>query len=264
MRVERRPGLSCSEFVASYLMSSRPVVVDDAISRWPSAELTTAEFFPARFGNELVQVYDDLFELQDVCALQEYLDRYWWSKPEGGPVPYVRWYAKFKNQDFIWADAAFAVLAPHWHNPYFLPRTGYILPRAVPGKVTDPVRDAFPGKGIFISAAGGRTRLHRDPWCSDAVLCQLSGHKRVLMYGPQRPAEAEIDDILEAGEVLFIPCGWYHQVEVLTNSVSLTWNFVHAANIRRFQRYLGERHSADEEAVLAFFLGEPAHETGYD
>ena len=45
----------------------------------------------------------------------------------------------------------------------------------------DPARGAFPARGLYLSLAGARTRLHFDPWGSDAVLCQFHGEKRVRL-----------------------------------------------------------------------------------
>ena len=60
-----------------------------------------------------------------------------------------------------------------------------------PGRVAaagycGPVEELFPAKAIFISGRGARTRLHRDPWASDAVLCQLYGSKQIVMFSPEQ------------------------------------------------------------------------------
>jgi hypothetical protein len=252
------------------------VIVADAVARWPASNIWTAQGLSTYFGDCPVQVYDSLFELQTICLLDEYLRRYWSARPgAGSPVPYVRWYTKFRPIDFVWADEAFAALSAFWRTPYFLPSTDYILPACAPPKTIDPVRDAFPAKGLFISAAGACTRLHQDPWGSSAVLCQLHGSKRVALFSAGRRSEltaggqlidltsipetssqhptADFDDTLAAGEVLFIPAGWLHHVVSLTSSVSLTWNFVHGAAAAPFREFLSQKHSAADDEVLRYF-----------
>jgi hypothetical protein len=252
MKVDRRKQLNPERFVADYLSAGRPVIVTDAVARW--GQLLDETFFLQTFADAEVQVYDDLFNLICVCPLHEYIDRYWHAPP-GRDVPYVRWYAKFHDTEFEWADDAFARISAHWCMPYFLPRSGYELPRCEAPQSIDPARDAFPAKGIFLSAAGARTRLHSDPWCSDAVLCQISGRKEVVMYSSAASLQCspDLEDVLEPGEVLYVPAGWLHDVSTLTSSISLTWNFVHGVHAARFRQYRAAVLSSFDRGVLEYF-----------
>jgi hypothetical protein len=278
MKLDRREQLNSDQFIAEHLSVGRPVIVADAVARWGTPDQAISEaFFLGAFAAAEVQVYDDLFNLICVCPLREYVERYWHAPPRQG-VPYVRWYAKFHDTEFEWADEAFARIAPYWSMPYFLPCSGYELPRCGASHCLDPAYDAFPAKGIFLSAAGARTRLHSDPWCSDAVLCQISGRKKVVMYAPaatpllsregvlvdieapdllQFPAfsqcSPEFEDVLEAGETLYVPAGWLHHVTTVTNSISLTWNFVHGVHSARLKQYREGRLSSFDRSVLEYF-----------
>jgi hypothetical protein len=280
--IKRRAQVSKQEFQDEYLVKNRPVIVTDAISRWGSEKVWTEEYLTEKFGDLLVQVYDDLFHLEDVTTLQSYFDNYW-RIPQipGKPVPYVRWYTKLRDADFVWADDVFSELADYWTLPYFLPDSGYLLPAHLSPTVT-PVADPFPAKGIFISAAGARTKLHKDPWGSDAILCQLHGEKRVIMYPPscekaltrgeevvdiERPdldvfedfddVTPQYDDVLKPGEIILVPAGWYHHFSTLRNSISLTWNFVHTRTWRRFFKYLIEDKPVQDLEVLRYFAKMP-------
>ena len=90
MKVERRIDLSVPEFIEKYLALNRPVIVTDAISRWPFRDAWSAENISKQFGGELTQIYGNLFELEDVTTLQTYFDQYW-NKPDLNlvSVPYV-------------------------------------------------------------------------------------------------------------------------------------------------------------------------------
>src|SRR5947199_10129526 len=68
--------------------------------------------------------------------------------------------------------------------PRFFPDNSFVLPYCAPNGRIDPSRDWFPTRGLFISGRGGRTRLHADPWCSDALLCQIYGRKEFVMFDP--------------------------------------------------------------------------------
>lgn len=250
--VDRRNSLGVDEFLVEHLEANRPVVVADAMGGWRALTEWAPERLVERFGSRKVQVYDDLFSLVDVVSLGRYYERYVGAERAvgSGPVPYVRWYSQFKDVAFPWADDVLREMADEWERPYFLPESGYLLPSCG----SDPTRDRFPGRALFISAPGARTRLHRDPWASDAILCQVHGAKLVRM---RRPGSSD-DDVLEydlvAGDALLIPAGWLHEVDTVTSSVSVTWNFVHEVNRSRFEAHLRAGPDPDERDVLGYFL----------
>jgi len=269
--IDRRSKLANTEFIERYLVGNTPVVVTDAMGSWTLFR-TPAEL-ERRFGAELVQVYNDLFDLTHVIPLKSYLQEWFGKNGEPGgdkPMPYVRWYSKMKDVDFVWADEAFKSFSSEWSLPYFLPSSGYLLPSSVPGRPTTPATDLFPGRGLFISGRGASTRLHRDPWASDAVLCQLCGEKLLRFYRPEQqvattpgmaatagpPASAEkpwAEITLKPEEVVFIPRGWPHDALSLTDSISLTWNFVHSSTWRWFFKHLASPNASAELPVLRFF-----------
>jgi hypothetical protein len=199
--------------------------------------------------------------MQRLARFGDYVSEIMRTGYQGGDVPYMRWFVRQSDEQVVCADDAFAELAGDWDAPSWLPSTGYVFP-GVKG-IADPVRDPFPAKGIFICGTGGRTRLHVDPWASDACLCQITGKKRFLMYPPsaekflssagaavdlahpdaERFPEWEtvapsINSILYPGDAIFVPAGWFHTAIALSNSVSITWNFVHEVNVERFHKYL--------------------------
>lgn len=242
--VQRVTNLSAETFMSDYLIMNRPVIVTDAMDHWAARRLWTPAYFSDRFGESEVQVYDDLFTLEDITTLQSYLERNF-EQPIGvESSTYVRWYAKFKDVDFCWSDHAFDALSGDWASPYFLPRSSYCLPYVCPPVTARVEKDSFPFKGLFISGRGARTRLHRDPIGTQAILCQCFGEKSIRFYPPARagqPCAAGPDaepaggwhpvaeDVLRPGDLIFIPDGWYHDVTTLSDSISITWNFVHGA-----------------------------------
>jgi hypothetical protein len=247
---------------------------------WNASQLWSVEYFAKEFGGELVQVYNDGFDLITVCTLSEYLDNYYFSPRPRDPVPYVRWYTKLKDVDFFWSDSVFERLKAHWGNPYFMPATGYLLPYCMPPHSINPAEAGFPAKSLFVSGAGAATRLHLDPWGSDSILFQLHGEKSWLMFSPDqreflrrgdgsyvnlrspdleafplfRRASPTYEFRLRAGEAVYVPRGWLHEVETLVSSISLTWNFVHIVAVEDFLRYLGSGPSSQELEVLRYFL----------
>lgn len=282
-QVPRLPITDISEqrFLTDYVARNHPVIVTGALEPWNISSMWTPASLGERFGDRLVQVYNNYFDLQSLMPLQQYLSENFGKRSgeiEEKP-PYVRWYTKLRDVDFCWADEAFTQLQRQWSCPSFVPSTDYVLPCTPTGCTSDPVTDHFPAKGLFISPRGARTSLHVDPWGSCAVLCQLYGTKRWYFYGPKqaeylqnesgtvdvtRPdmhkfpafSMARLSAIctLKPGEIIYVPHGWFHQVECDSDSVSLTWNFVHRTTVHSFIEWLSHgRLSAFDESVLRFF-----------
>lgn len=282
MQISKTHAIGAQEFVDQYLVRGRPLIVTGALDQW-DLFWEPAEW-SRRFGEELAQVYDDSFNLVDVMALSAYLSKFFGNKQMEGtarPKPYLRWYAKMKDVDFFWADKVFDQIAGNWALPAFLPDTDYLFPNSH-GRSLNPAKDAYPAKGLFISGSGARTKLHQDPWASDAVLCQLFGEKRVVFFSPdQRPLltrgqkvfdidkpdiqafpaanglQPVYDDVLKTGEALFIPSGWMHHVTSISDSISMTWNFVHNSTWKRFFEHITSGQIEEELAVLRYFASLP-------
>ena len=111
--------------------------------------------------------------------------------------------------------------------------------------------------GIWVGSTGVTTPLHHDAWTG--LLFQTTGSKRVTMYGPvdrdnvyltspfeptgrwsalpPRSREADpaefprlsratrFEGVLEAGDTLFIPPFWSHEVEALEPNISIPFRF---------------------------------------
>ena len=277
----RRSSVTIEDFLQQ-IASGQPIIVTDAMKGWSGESTWSPHAFRKKFGTNHVQIYNDAFDLRDIRTLSHYLDTHFNGSPSpsGEPTPYVRWYTKLKDVDFVWADSIFEALQDQWTRPYFMPEDGYLLPLVLPPHKTSPVLDLYPAKGLFISGAGARTRLHRDPWQTDAVLFQIYGEKDWVMYDPsQEPllqdakgqcVDPEKPDLarfprfgdavpnfkftLKPGEAVLVPQGWYHQVNTTTDSISLTWNFAHRTTQSKFFAYLDSQEASGEDLeVLRFF-----------
>jgi hypothetical protein len=278
----RVANLTVEAFVSEHLRKNRPVIVTDAMREWEALKLWTPDHLSKRFGHEQVQVYGDLFRLIGITSLSEYLIKYFGrggtSAPSSDFVPYVRWYSHLVADDRVpWADEVFQQLKDDWGRPCFFPSNSFVLPHCDPSGSIDPSCDWFPARGLFISAKGARTRLHADPWSSDALLCQIHGEKDFVMYDPaQAPylakggrsvdveapdlqmfpdfprARETVRDRLQPGEILMVPAGWYHHFKSTTDSISLTWNFVHVCRLQEFLSYLAAGPAEAELKQLAY------------
>ena len=276
--IQRVSAISCDRFLSAYVSANQPVIVVDAMASWDALSLWTPEWLASQHGDSEVQVYNSLFDLVDIVSLRRYIHQNFGKNNSFQTEDYVRWYCKFKDVDFVWADNFFHAVSSNWADLYFFPTQGFVLPASRAEQTRSVVTDPFPYKGLFVSGRGARTRLHRDPFGSDAVLCQIYGSKLVAFYPPEESSKLQdergcvdpeapdmrrfprfldasrrYEDILRPGEVLFVPGGWFHDVKSISDSISVTWNFVHAVREVAFRRAVASAMSASEQQVVDYF-----------
>lgn len=275
--IDKIEKISRKDFLADYLKQNKPVVVTDAMDSWDLNRFQP-DSLKAEFGSEYTQVYNDLFDLQDVSSLDSYLGSNF-SKPEIDCKKYIRWYTKLKDVDFLWSDHIFERLKNSWNQPYFLPLNSMLIPFCTEDDTLDITKDRFPYKGLFISGKGARTRLHRDPFNSNAILCQLYGEKQISLFSPSQAsylmdknefvniknpdlekfpdfskAKPTYELTLAPKEVILFPGGWFHDVTSISDSISITWNFVHNSEFRGFESFITQNPDDDQLEIVKFFL----------
>jgi hypothetical protein len=271
MLLPRIHEITESDFFERYLTPRLPVIVTGEVSRWPACQRWTWDYLVECLGDQPVDIYDDWFEPTAAGNFGDFVAANI-GQPGTWKQRYVRWFSRHRAGDGHWSDDVFATLRADWHAPRFLPSGGYIVPCIAPSARIDPVDDLLPYRALFVSGAGARTRLHLDPWASSALLCQVVGDKRVAMWPPAQHdlmltrsmegltgRECDVpplfDDVLSAGEALFIPGGWWHEVDTVTDAVSVTWNFLHQVHAESLLAHIAAAPDDPELEVVAFFLG---------
>lgn len=269
----REARLDELHFYRAYLTPQRPVLITDEVPHWPAFRRWTWPYLLERLGDQQVDIFDDFFAPTATSSFAEFVASTMNTGTQTSRQRYVRWFARNHHADGNWADAAFAALRDDWRHPPFLPTTDYVVPRVAPPERAEANRSAFPYRALLVSAAGARTRLHLDPWTTAAVLCQISGEKHVQLWSPQEhdvmlqlagkpDRDAALAGVpptyegtLAAGEIVFIPAGWWHQVDTTADSVSLTWNFIHRTAANSLVEHV-QAHSDDPELHVAqYFFG---------
>ena len=280
MKVPRVSNISEEQFIKDYIIGCKPVIVTDAMEKW-DLEKFSPEYLKKEYGDEFVQVYNELFDLQNVQPLEEYIDtNFNRTEKEGLSDQYMRWYTKLKEVDFYWSDKVFEGLTPSWSQPYFVPCTSLVVPSNKDADQRNVNEYYYPYKGLFISGKGSRTRLHKDPFTSNAVLCQFYGEKEVFLYSPEKESSVmhsdgsfvdvkkpdhakfpdfdnitpDYEDVLSKGEIIFFPSGWFHDVTCATDSISITWNFVHIEQLEGLCKHIENYPEDDQLEILKYFL----------
>ncbi|MCX6319468.1 MAG: cupin-like domain-containing protein [Bacteroidetes bacterium] len=279
MTIQRVQNLNEEQFVNDFLLPKKPVIVTDAMKGWDLEKFQPAGL-REQFGNYEVQIYDDLFDLQTIDTLEYYLDENFGKKAEGhDKVNYIRWYTKLKDVDFYWADEVFDILRSSWSQPSFLPCDSLVIPFQPEGQKGPINTTRYPYKGLFISGKGARTRLHRDPFNSNAVLFQFYGQKKMCLYEPSQEtyvmnggefvdienpdlskfsdfnkAKCNYEDVLMPGEMVLFPGGWFHDVRCISDSISITWNFVHKVGLPGFYSFIEKYPNDSQMEIVRYFL----------
>jgi hypothetical protein len=232
--VERRCALSGVEFLQEYYSTNKPVVLSDVTAGWHALTRWTPNRLGHRFGSVPVEVMEHRtgsgpFEMDAaaqrvtlpfselVAAVQE-------DRP-------ARELYLVGNNRFLEADAAQSL----WED--FLIDDRYLDRRRARGSVC-----------LWLGPKMTVTPLHRD--VANILFCQVYGRKRFTLISPfdshrlynhvgvfadvdcERPDLARFprfsgvnqeDVVLGPGDALFIPVGWWHRVEALDTSISLSF-----------------------------------------
>lgn len=288
MKVKRVSNISKEEFVKDFLIGNQPVIITDAMDTWDVKKFTPSHL-KEEYGDSLVQIYNDLFDMQNVDTLETYFDENFIENKES--KEYVRWYSQLLDADLFWSDECFEGLKSSWTHPYFAPTEGLVFPYSETGKPKDITKHQYPYKGIFISGEGARTRLHKDPFESNALLCQFYGTKKIYLFHPSKQDSLmndedyvdmvnvnhekfpdyknitpDYEDTLQPGEIILFPSGWFHDVTSTSDSISITWNFIHASGMDKLYNHLKNNPEDGQLKVLKYFLADqlPAEPTYED
>lgn len=234
--IERRATIGSDEFLERYYAVNRPLILTDAIAHWPALKLWTPEYLKAKVGDRIVEYQGDRagdpdFERNKDAhrrsgPFDAFIDRI--QRPDAGNDAYITAYNSASNR------AALSVLTPD---------LGPI------DALLDPAGPTPEGM-MWIGPAGAFTALHHD--LTNNLIVQLVGRKRLVIlpasevaYIPndqhvfsaipdlentrldpqtfQRVANARAYIVeLKAGEALFMPVAWWHQVRALDFSVTVT------------------------------------------
>jgi hypothetical protein len=233
-KIATKSGIAPQEFLDVHYAANWPVLLSGELAGWPALERWTPDYLKTKIGKSVVEVQagrsaDPDFERnmpahRTSLAFDEFIDR---ATNGSANDLYLTAYNSASNE---------AALAPLQEDLGFLDK---LLDRA----------DSRPHGMMWIGGQGTFTPLHHD--LTNNLLLQIVGRKRVLMVAPNATPRlyndhhvySQVRDLLEpgittrypkleglyvhqvimkAGDALFIPLGWWHQVTSLDFSVTIT------------------------------------------
>lgn len=231
--VARKAQLSGEDFFRQHYLTNRPVIITGMLDGFAALRKWNLDYFAERFGERMVEVQfgrdaDPQYELNSIAHKRQI--------SFGQYVAMIR--ASGASNDFYMTanndGKNREALTELWDDVGALPQ--YL--------VDDPARRGF----FWFGPAGTITPLHHD--LTNNFMAQIMGRKRVRLIAPSElpsvynhrhcftevdarapdlqrfPAMAGVpihECVLEPGEILFLPVGWWHHVEALDVSVTLAY-----------------------------------------
>ncbi|MFN7116554.1 MAG: cupin-like domain-containing protein [Saprospiraceae bacterium] len=225
--IEKRSGLTRETFTQEYLLPAKPVVFTDLIDAWPAKTKWTIEYFKEHYGHLQVPVVSDNYSkpgkgymTPDMeIPLREYLE-----KLEAGPT-----------------DLRLFLFNIFRHAPDLV--HDFSIPTIMDGFIKE-----FPF--MFFGGEGSKVALHYDIDLSHVFLNQFHGRKRVVLFSPEQskyiyqhpftvasyvdvnnpdyekyPALRKVqgfETILNPGETIFMPSGYWHYIEYTDGGYSMS------------------------------------------
>lgn len=224
--VDRVSGLTREEFRERYLSTSTPVIITDLIDEWPAKEKWTLDFFKEEYGDLMVPVYSanasksgkTYMSPDTKMPFREYI-----SAIQQGPTD-LRLFL-FNIFKFV----------PELKKDYRI------------HTIMDGFYNEFPF--TFFGGEGSKVAMHYDIDLSHVFLTQFDGRKRVVLFGPEYsrhlyqqpftvasyvnvdnpdydtyPALRNVkgyDTIIERGDTIFMPSGYWHYITYLDSGFSM-------------------------------------------
>jgi hypothetical protein len=232
----RKVGIGSQEFLDEHYAAGKPVIVGGEIDDWPATRLWTPDYLRQKVGGRIVEVQLGRKGNPD---FEREKDRHRHRMSFDAFIDVITESAD-ENDCYLTA-----------YNSTTNAETLSVLDDDLGFLDTFLTRDAAFQRGMmWIGPAGTFTPLHHD--LTNNLLVQITGRKRVVLAAPgeigrlynDRHVFSMIRDvaasdleltrypllagirlhelILEPGDALFIPVGWWHQVTALDFSVSIT------------------------------------------
>ncbi len=232
-KIERIPHISGPEFLAHYYIRNQPVIFTDLMENWQALSRWTPEYLKEKYGHITVGAQFNgesnlEYEMppkkhQKLLPLGEFVD----IVVKGG-----------NSNDYSMGSYNYNLcrkpLQGLFNDIQLFPE--YLTPTFEPSRSV-----------LWLEPAGAINPLHFD--AVNSFLCQVYGRKKVRLISPNQKyllgnygkyfSEIDLDNldferypnfqkidmieiVLEPGEVLFLPVGWWHQVNSLDISISIS------------------------------------------
>ncbi|KAJ6824495.1 F-box protein [Iris pallida] len=250
--IPRRRGLSMEEFVRCFEEPNKPVLLEGCIDSWPALRKWTCR-------DHLVRVCGDV-------------------KFTAGPVE-MKLDSYFRYADKVKEERPLYVFDPKFVEKVPELGSGYEVPLYFKEDMFSVLGEERPDfRWIIIGPAGSGSSFHVDPNSTSAWNAVIKGSKKWVMFPPEvvppgvhpSPDGAEVacpvsitewfmnfygacenwkkrpvECVCKAGEVVFVPNGWWHLVINLEDSIAITQNYVSRRNLLNVLDFLKKPNASE-------------------
>jgi hypothetical protein len=231
--IERRDRLSSGEFFRDYYTMGRPVIITGMLQEWPALRMWNLDFLSRRYAERMVEIQvrrnaNERYEMnkerhQQRMRFGDFLD---WIRSQGSSNDmYLTAYNGASNRLAL-ADLMQDVRSiPEYLEPSSLDQGFlWIGPRGTitpfHHDLTNNLLAQVVGRKRFVIASSSEiASMYNHEHCFSAVDARKVDFERYPAMHDVRLTEFH----LEAGEMLFLPVGWWHFVESLEFSISLSF-----------------------------------------
>ena len=251
----RASALGLRAFRDEFEAPNTPVVLEGACAAWPAAARWDRDRLAGAYGPEGEAVAGGFrFGLRDYFAYCDAVERH---AADDQPLYLF-------DRDF--ASAAPGLAADYEVPEYFSDASGQDL-FALLGE-----RERPDYRWLIVGPARSGSAFHKDPNATSAWNAVVRGSKKWILYPPHvtppgvnasadgatvespmslvewlggfleearaGPGPPPLECVVRAGDVLFVPRGWWHMAINLEETVAITQNFVSPANLPHVLRFL--------------------------
>ncbi|WP_208757691.1 cupin-like domain-containing protein [Priestia megaterium] len=238
-KIDRRENLSYKEFITEYATPRKPVILSGNIKSWSAMDKWTPAYLQEKYGSAAVTIHHctpgdrDIYE----TTLGEYIDYYLSQTDENA------------EEDPWYCDWSFVKNCPellkYYENPVYFKEN---WTRFIPKLRTNDLR------WVFIGPKNTWTPLHCDFANTSAWNALLAGEKKWVFYSPEQtpymykgkvdafnPNLKEFPEFSKsipmygtqrAGDIVYTPSGWWHQVRNETHTICVSENFIDKTNYK--------------------------------
>jgi hypothetical protein len=243
-QVDKRINLSRKEFLHEYILKNRPVVLKDAAQGWPALLKWTPAFFREQYGDTKVPVFERKRNVtkKDMVLLKDYIDEIT-SSTYQNRAKYLFALRIAKQFPELLDDLK---PRPTYWDPNWLD-SNYLLPELPNFRLRN-----ISGLEMNMGGAGSPFPfLHYDDLWTQTFITQVYGRKAWVLYPPDQtpymypnedadniskiPMQSQVDlaqfplfacakplrVVVEQGETLYGPPGWWHTTQALTPSIAV-------------------------------------------
>ncbi len=236
-----RNTIDQSEFAESFLGPRVPLILKRCAVEWPAVQRWTPTYLATRFGHVRMPLQDSTVD-DDTVSLADYV-RDLEAGADPRALPYLRNMFLSEYLPALLEDVRVPQIAqPNWLGH---PMLAHSLPA-----------EWLNWFELFISPPRARfPHVHVDRDHTHAWLLQVCGRKKLWMWPNEAGSTRDPDDrrvspsdvldrffpgyeptigVLEPGDIVFIPEGWWHTAESLSTSITVSGNWVEQSNWEAF------------------------------